>query len=386
MPTKQDYIDLLKPIFEVKFPKIKKQVEDFLENKSREYINLDAGMSCLNINYMLYTVDHDETRVKECADFLRLMLKIYVHYRDNNIYYEKTIINRMFGIANLCKMIRTLKSHNAFTNDELILFDEFIVYMTDWIFNYPEWGGHNRASIRGRGMLEAAKTFPHHPLAKRWYEIGYALISDSIGKWSIEDASTYYPIWVEDIIDCEEEGWKEFPNNRVIIEYFCNFFTYITNPLYITTEFGDGRSGTQWGHVVNILEYGAKKYNNGIYKYVANRIFNKMKNMVTPGSENYKLNQANALVNAFYNCSDIEEQEPFMGSLEVVDDIISKKIVFKNGLDDTKSTFMFLNYKDEIENGVLGRRNLDHTIVAPAEKNHPPEFFFKEWTQGIFLW
>ena len=91
MPTKQDYIDLLKPVYEERFPKIKKQAEDFLENKSRDYINLDAGMSCLNINYMLYTVDHDESRIKECADYLRLMLKIYVHYRDNDIYYEKTI-------------------------------------------------------------------------------------------------------------------------------------------------------------------------------------------------------------------------------------------------------------------------------------------------------
>ncbi|MDD3999865.1 MAG: hypothetical protein PHX62_03105 [Bacilli bacterium] len=369
MATKKEYINYLKRILDANFPIAQTRINNFLEGESLEYFNVDAGMTCLNINYLLFKEENNYEKLQDNGEYLRKVVRVFQKYVANGVTHPSKIVNRMFGVANFCKMCRILKEHHIINDTDYQDLYNFTVYLTEWTMNYPEWGAHNRASIRGRGMIEASKTFPDKPLASRWKETGISLLSDSLGKWSIEDAATYHPIWLEDVVECLEEGWDSFPNKEVIVQYYLNFFTYITNPLFIPTEYGDGRSGTQWAHLVHLFEYGASRYQNGVYKYMAGKIFEKMASVQIPN--NYQMNQASALVNACLRCSEtIESQEPYLGSLEVLDDLVTKKIVFKNGLDEKQSTFLFLNYKDENESGVLGRRNLDQTIVAPAEKNH----------------
>lgn len=366
---KEKYITYLKEILANNFPRQKELIDRYLNGESLEYFNADSGLTCLNINYLLFKEENQREKLNENLDYLRKVIKVFKRQVENNVKHEKKIINRMFGVSNFCKMVRVLKEENLLTDEDYEDLYQFSRDLSSWAYNYPEWGAHNRATIRGRGMIEFAKTFPEKPKAGKWLQLGKSLLADSLGKWSIEDAATYHPIWVYDVFDSLDEEWPNYPNLEIILQFYLNFFTYLTNPLFIPTEYGDGRMGTQWGVIVSILERGAARYRNGYYKYVANKIFDKMTSLNIPNS--YKINQARSLVDACLNCDEsVRPKEPYGGSMEVLEDLVTKKIVFRNGYDEKRSVYLFLNYKDETENGVMGRRNLDHTIVAPAEKNH----------------
>ena len=56
-------------------------------------------------------------------------------------------------------------------------------------------------------------------------------------------------------------------------------------------------------------------------------------------------------------------------SREVLEDVIGKKIVFRNGWDPT-STFLMLNYRDEGDGGLLQRDYLRQTLSVEEEKMH----------------
>ncbi len=370
MSLRKDYIDYLKPIRDYYFPIQLARINKHLESGSFEHFGCDIGLHCVDMNLLFFEEEHNQKDLDDAVLFFNLITKLFYHYLDNNKMPNKPIFNRMFGISSYCQTFMKLRSFNIFSQEEETQIYEMLVYCTKWMVDYPEWGAHNRASIRGRGMINAAKAFPNKMMSEHWMTLGKALIADSLGKWSIEDAATYNPIWIIDIIESfEEEDYHCFPNLEVNIRYYLNFLANLQAPEFIPLEYGDARLGTQWGHVIHALEYGASKFNNPEYKYVADRIFKKMKSLDIP--ENYILNQSRALTRAARIAKDMEMKEIYGGSLEVLDDLITKKIIFKNGLYENENTScLFLNYKDELENGYLGRRNLDETICAPAEKVH----------------
>jgi hypothetical protein len=65
----------------------------------------------------------------------------------------------------------------------------------------------------------------------------------------------------------------------------------------------------------------------------------------------------------------IPAERPAGLSQEVLEDVIGKKIVFRNGWD-TLSTYMLLNYRDEGDGGWQDREYLRRTISVEEEKMH----------------
>jgi len=64
-----------------------------------------------------------------------------------------------------------------------------------------------------------------------------------------------------------------------------------------------------------------------------------------------------------------ESKVPDWGSREVLDDIIGKKIVFRDGWA-ADGTYMLLNYRDEGDGGYLYREYLRNTLTVNEEKMH----------------
>jgi hypothetical protein len=65
----------------------------------------------------------------------------------------------------------------------------------------------------------------------------------------------------------------------------------------------------------------------------------------------------------------VRPERPTVGTQEALDELVGKKVVFRNGWDKD-STFLMLNYKPETDYGIAGRDNTRHTLVVEAEKTH----------------
>jgi hypothetical protein len=79
---------------------------------------------------------------------------------------------------------------------------------------------------------------------------------------------------------------------------------------------------------------------------------------------------ASALTEAYEWADDsIVPRQPASLSEEVLEDVVGKKIVFRNGWDPT-STFLLLNYRDEGDGGLLQRDYLRQTLSVEEEKMH----------------
>ena len=237
------------------------------------------------------------------------------------------------------------------------------------IFTFPEWGSHNRAVVRAMNLLLAAKYFPNNQNAARWSKMGRYLMEESFGKWSIEDGSTYHPVWLNAIFVYEEySDWKGLFDSPMV-KYYAEFFAHLLPPSGIYPEFGDGRWGTVWGLYVCCLERMATAYQNGRYKYAAEKIFDKL-SVLDPGTAPLTLKMAHSFVEAYLWADDsIAPEKPDYKSEEALCDTIGKKIIFRSGVDEN-DTYLMLNYRDETATNRLGQAYLRNTIPVHSEKNH----------------
>ena len=112
-----------------------------------------------------------------------------------------------------------------------------------------------------------------------------------------------------------------------------------------------------WERFVPVSDKAATIYRNPHYKYVAQdltrRAVERMPQKIGP------LNLGTGVGSAFtdaYRWADdaIKPRPPSSLSQDVLEDIVGKKIVFRNGWE-SKSTFLLLNYRDEGDGGWLGR-------------------------------
>ncbi|MEK6756477.1 MAG: hypothetical protein AABZ02_10040, partial [Bacteroidota bacterium] len=101
-------------------------------------------------------------------------------------------------------------------------------------------------------------------------------------------------------------------------------------------------------------------------KWAANRIFETAKQFrsIIDVGEAYYLSDA-------YRWADesVKPKQPTSLSQEALEDIVGKKIVFRNGWDQ-QSTYLLLNYRDEGDGGWLHREFLRQTISVEEEKMH----------------
>ena len=110
--------------------------------------------------------------------------------------------------------------------------------------------------------------------------------------------------------------------------------------------------------MVAVLELGASVFHDGSFRWAARTLFETCKRR----SDTLSVGEAYYLCDAHRWVDDsLMPTAPTGGSEEVLDDVIGKKVVFRNGWDKA-STYMMLNYRDEGDGGWLGRHYLRSTI------------------------
>lgn len=115
------------------------------------------------------------------------------------------------------------------------------------------------------------------------------------------------------------------------------------------------------------MELMAKRHNDGVLKYAIERQFrNMVKNRTMDNGVQYERGMTNAFV---WADDSIQPEEPGLLSCEVLDELVGKKAVFRDGWRED-STYLLYNYRDVGPYGKLTRDYLQNTIPVHAEKPH----------------
>ena len=238
----------------------------------------------------------------------------------------------------------------------------------DFIFRFPEWGAHNRAMLRAEALQYAVLAMPNHPHAAKWRKLADAIAGDNLKQWEAEDASTYHPVWLAALYSYADAGGTKELFESPLTRYYQQYFLKLIGPHGTIPEFGDARWTSGWEalRMVPFFEKGAAVYKDPQLKWAARTIFESYKSLNKPigVGEAYYLSDA-------YRWADesIKPQQPTSLSQEVLEDLVGKKIVFRDGWKPT-STYMLLNYRDEGDDGWLTREYLRQSISVEEEKMH----------------
>ncbi|MBN1349833.1 hypothetical protein JXJ21_10520 [candidate division KSB1 bacterium] len=257
-----------------------------------------------------------------------------------------------------------LKKHGILSADETKLIEGWLADYAESFFNFHEWGAHNRALWTTRDFARIITLLPRHPATPRWKKLCRHLLDSSWGKWSIEDAQIYLPLWLSKMMHIADI--LELPNlfREYNMLYYLNYFLHLMAPHGMVTDYGDARWQECWHWYLTCFERGAKEYKNEEFKWAASRIFETK-------AKHAKPDEIDIDFPFLYECcgDSVGIRKPVSGSRMVMDDLAGKKIVFRNGWEPD-SSFLMLNYKGDQDYGRCDRDYLRQTINVPAEKMH----------------
>jgi len=270
----------------------------------------------------------------------------------------------MFYFGKYVHAYEIIKKSKTLSETEDRILKQNITEGADYLMVDQEWGPMNRAMLRAEGLLYASKMLPNHPRQPKWKMMGTAILDDNLGKWSIEDASLYNAIWLYALTGyINDVSGDESIGKSPIMTYYYRYFLSLLSPAYTIPDFGDAKWNDRWYQYVAFFENGARSNNDPNLRWAAAMMFRKNLDVA-----NKSIYLAMSLSDACrWADFDMKTQQPTSMSQEVLEDVVGKKMVFRNGWD-ASSTYMLLNYRDEGDGGWLYRENLRTTITVEEEK------------------
>lgn len=276
-------------------------------------------------------------------------------------------IPNFFVLPHYIRAYQGITSSGVLSDADHRTIQQIVADSVSAVFRFPEWGAHNRTALRAAGLAGAALAFPQHPEAHHWRQMARTLAHDSIGRWSIEDASLYHPIWTYAmILYADLVGERDF-FHAVTTRYYFDYYLALLAPSGGIADFGDADWRSSWPYYIVCFERGAREYRDPKLRYAACRVYSRMwEEAGRPANFGSYL----YFIDAYHWVDEhIVPEEPDTGSQEVLEDLVGKKVVFRNGWDD-HATFLLLNYKPETDYGYTPREYLKRTICVEAEKAH----------------
>lgn len=333
----------------------------------------DKATATGNLNafsYLAYYANMESVRYAATGDkqfaarAKRALLDIGA-YVDRQGLTGTPVMDKLFAPGIYLGAYRRVSDSGVFTPEDIQTVQRYAADTLNGYRTHPEWGAHNRASARAHNLLMGAVCFPGHPDAPFWKKLSHMLMSDSYGKWSIEDAGTYHPIWFNAVLNYAHELGDTAFYNEPAARYYFRYFLDLLCPLGVIPDHGDGRWGSCWTFVVSCMEAGAAAFRDGEMKAAAQRIFETMTKL-DDGLSVLSVKGMNGLVDAYLWADDtVEPEAREKESREVLDDLVGKKIVFEKD-----GSYLLTNYRDEGSYGWLQRNYLRNTIPVEAEKAH----------------
>ena len=238
----------------------------------------------------------------------------------------------------------------------------------DFIFRFPEWGAHNRAMLRAEALYYAWMALPNHPNAAKWKRMSDVIAADNVYHWEIEDASNYHPVWLYSLFSYADAAHRPEAYTSPMMRYYLEYYTKLIGPAGTIPDFGDAMWNSASGALrfVAIFEKGAAVYKSPEMKWAAAAVLK----TITDRADTIGTGDAYSLIDAYRWADEtITPQVPVSLSQEVLDDLVGKKVVFRDGWAPS-SLYMLLNYRDEGDGGWLGREYLRQTITVEEEKMH----------------
>ncbi|TLS53893.1 hypothetical protein FE782_00615 [Paenibacillus antri] len=236
------------------------------------------------------------------------------------------------------------------------------------MLHYPEWGAHNRSMLRVFALSLAITALGDTEETRQWAQLRDLLAEESYGRWSIEDSELYLPLWlISCIVYAEQTGKEADYFAKPQTKYYFDFMTRAITPYGLIPDYGDAMFNSHWLLWSVYLEKGAARYRCGHMKYAAKQI------------REYGMGQLDGppslFVAAYFTYAylwgddTLDPVKPDWKSELLLEDVIGKKIVFRDGAQDD-SSYMLYNYRDEGDYAFTPREYLRRTINAPAEKAH----------------
>jgi len=258
-----------------------------------------------------------------------------------------------------------LKDLNVISSPEKQKIESDIAESMNYLIRSQEWGPMNRAALRAESLAWAVKTLPLHPDVKKWEMQRQAIGDDNWGNWEIEDATIYNAVWLYAmcgyayVLNKMEDLFKT-PE----MYYYSHYYLNLICPAGMIPDFGDANWMRNWNRFLVFFETAAKQYQNSQMKWAAATIARKFIDFQNPNN----IGLGYMLLDCYLWGSDnIKPDKPKKLSQEVMEDIVGKKIVFRNGWNPD-STYMLLNYRDEGSGGTNFRDYLRDTIPVEEEK------------------
>ena len=234
-----------------------------------------------------------------------------------------------------------------------------------YLLRTQEWGPMNRAALRAESLAWAVKALPNHADAPMWEMQRRALGDDNWGNWQIEDATIYNGVWLYSLLGYADAlGSMRELFRTPEMHYYAHYYLNLMSPAGMIPDLGDSHWNSNWAHFLVFFEAAAAALRDPELKWAAGTIAAKFIDFKEPTSVGlgYMLLDAHR-----WGTDDIEPAVPAGLSMEVMEDIVGKKIVFRDGWSD-RSSYMLLNYRDEGDGGLNFRDYLRDTIPVEEEK------------------
>ena len=331
---------------------------------------------------------YEKTDDMKYAEITRDVLVSHAGYRDyfpdrlkNRVEYKEgvPVVNWFRMLPKYIDSYLRTKESGLYSKSDIEVLKESVAASVDIIFAFPEWGAMNRAMLRAESLMAAAVLFPDHPHADKWRKMSEILASDSIGKWEIEDAQIYHPVWLRPYIHYLDLTGQQHLFQFPVMKFYFDYFVALMAPNRAIPEFGDGRWMDNLDEYYLVLERGAKEYRSGEMKWTANCIFETICKMVAETNTDKDVEAlyrqpntrlADLLISRdAYMDKTITPKEPRFLSGDAIDEVISKKIIFRSDWGED-ATYMLLNYKDEGYYSIMQKNYLKHILAVEEEKMH----------------
>jgi len=234
-----------------------------------------------------------------------------------------------------------------------------------YLLRTAEWGPMNRSALRAESLAWAVRALPEHPDCPRWEMQRRALGDDNWGNWQIEDATIYNGVWLYSLLgyaDALDRIAAMFATPEMY--YYSRYYVNLMCPAGIVPDLGDAHWTSNWNHFLVFFEAAAAALGDPGCKWAAETIAAKFVDFTKPTSAGLGA----MLLDAFRWGSDaVKAAPPTDSSMEVMEDVQGKKIVFRNGWSPL-SSYLLLNYRDEGDGGLNFRDYLRDTIPVEEEK------------------
>ncbi len=322
----------------------------------------------------LYSLNHDERYARRAlqllADYGSLRKTLPAGFAASRAEYARGVpaFTNFFFIAPFAQAYLAVRESPSATPAQRKTIETDLGESIDFVYTFPEWGSHNRAMLRALGFLLGAQALPQHPHVRQWIRTAEAISADNLQAWEVEDATVYHPVWLHTVLRYAEAAGTPRVHSSVFLHYYLEYFTQLISPAGLVPDFGDAywESSLEALRFVAVFERGAAVFRDPRMRWAAATLLATARtrgDTVGIGAA-YHLCDAHRWVD-----ESIIPAVPDAGSGEVLDDVIGKKVVFRNGWD-ARSTYLLLNYRDEGDGGWMSRHYLRNTITVEEEKMH----------------